>query len=239
MELDENSPIPLYYQLENIIRKKIEEGIYKVDDKIASERTLSEELNISRMTVSKAINNLVEDGVLYRKRGQGTFVSENKIEFFPGFKGFTEIIENKRMKPSSKVLSQSLITPDRHLCEKLQISENQEVIFTQRLRLADNQIINLEKSYVPYYVGSKLLEVDLSVQSIYKVLNSEGHKPSTAEQEIQAIISDDELSKLLHINVNEPVLKRKRITYSKNIPIEYTISYYRGDIYNMVMTINS
>ncbi|WP_250673683.1 GntR family transcriptional regulator (plasmid) [Paraclostridium ghonii] len=239
MELDENSPIPLYYQLENIIRKRIEEGIYKVDDKIASERTLSEELNISRMTVSKAINNLVEDGVLYRKRGQGTFVSENKIEFFPGFKGFTEIIENKGMKPSSKVVSQSVIIPDRHLCEKLKISENQKVIFTQRLRLADNQIINLEKSYVPYYVCSKLLEVDLSVQSIYKVLNSEGHKPSTAEQEIQAIISDDELSKLLHINVNDPVLKRKRITYSKNIPIEYTISYYRGDIYTMVMTINS
>lgn len=239
MKLDDNSPIPLYYQLENIIKKRIEEGIYKVDEKISSERKLSEELDISRMTISKAINNLVEEGVLYRKRGHGTFVSKNKIDFFPGLMGFTEIMENKGMKPSSKVISQSIIMPDKHLCEKLQISENEKVIFTQRLRLADNEIINLEKSYVPYSLCSKLLEADLSAESIYKLLTDEGYKLSKAEQEVQAILSNDELSKLLQINVDEPILKRKRITYSKDTPIEYSLNYYRGDVYTMVMTINS
>lgn len=239
MKLDDNSPIPLYYQLENIIRKRIEEGIYKVDEKIPSERKLSEELNISRMTISKAINNLVEDGGLYRKRGQGTFVSKNKIDFFPGLIGFTEIIEDKGMKPSSKVISQSVIMADKHLCEKLQISENEEVIFTQRLRLADNEIINLEQSYVPYSLCPELLEADLSVESIYKLLTNEGYKLSKAVQEIQAILSSTELSELLQINVDEPILKRKRITYSKDTPIEYSLNYYRGDVYTMVMTINS
>lgn len=239
MKLDENSPIPLYYQLENIVRKRIEDGIYKVDEKIPSERTLSEELNISRMTISKAINNLVEEGILYRKRGQGTFVSKSKVNFFPGLMGFTEIIKNKNMNPSSKVLCQKIIEPDKHLCEKLQISEIEKVIFTQRLRLADNEIINLEKSYVPYSLCSKLLEVDLSVESIYKLLTEEGYKPSKANQEVQAILSNDELSELLQINVDEPILKRKRVTYSKDIPIEYTINYYKGDVYTMVMTIDS
>jgi len=239
MKLDDNSPVPLYYQLENIIRKRIEEGIYKVDEKIPSERTLSEELNISRMTISKAINNLVEEGGLYRKRGQGTFVSKNKIDFFPGLMGFTEIMENKGMKPSSKVISQSVIMPDKHLCEKLQVTENEEVIFTQRLRLADNEIINLEESYVPYSLCQKLLEADLSVESIYKLLTDEGYKLSKAEQEVQAILSNNELSELLQINVDEPILKRKRITYSKDMPIEYSLNYYRGDVYTMVMTINS
>ena len=239
MKLDDNSPIPLYYQLENIIKKRIEEGIYKVDEKIPSERTLSEELKISRMTISKAINNLVEEGILYRKRGQGTFVSKNKIDFFPGLIGFTEIMENKGMKPSSKVISQSIIMPDKHLCEKLQITENAEVIFTQRLRLADNEIINLEESYVPYSLCPKLLEADLSVESIYKLLTDEGYKISKAEQEVQAILSNNELSELLQINVDEPILKRKRITYSKDKPIEYSLNYYRGDVYTMVMTINS
>jgi len=239
MKLDDNSPVPLYYQLENIIRKRIEECIYKVDEKIPSERTLSEELNISRMTISKAINNLVEEGGLYRKRGQGTFVSKNKIDFFPGLMGFTEIMENKGMKPSSKVISQSVIMPDKHLCEKLQVTENEEVIFTQRLRLADNEIINLEESYVPYSLCQKLLEADLSVESIYKLLTDEGYKLSKAEQEVQAILSNNELSELLQINVDEPILKRKRITYSKDMPIEYSLNYYRGDVYTMVMTINS
>ena len=239
MKLDDNSPVPLYYQLENIIRKRIEECIYKVDEKIPSERKLSEELNISRMTISKAINNLVEEGGLYRKRGQGTFVSKNKIDFFPGLMGFTEIMENKGMKPSSKVISQSVIMPDKHLCEKLQVTENEEVIFTQRLRLADNEIINLEESYVPYSLCQKLLEADLSVESIYKLLTDEGYKLSKADQEVQAILSNNELSELLQINVDEPILKRKRITYSKDMPIEYSLNYYRGDVYTMVMTINS
>lgn len=239
MKLNYNSPIPLYYQLENVIRKKIQDGVYEVDKKIPSERNLSEELKLSRMTISKAINNLVEEGVLYRKRGQGTFVSKNKVDFFPGLKGFTEIIENKGMKPSSKVISQKVIIPDEYLCEKLKISKNEKVIFTQRLRLADNEIINLERSYVPYNLCPKLLEADLSTESIYKLLTLEGYKPSKAEQEVQAILSDDELSKFLQINVDEPILKRKRVTYSKNTPIEHTLNYYRGDIYTMVITINS
>jgi GntR family transcriptional regulator len=83
------------------------------------------------------------------------------------------------------------------------------------------------------------LEVDLSVESIYKLLTDEGYKPSKAEQEVQAILSNDELSELLQINVDEPILKRKRITYSKDTPIEYSLNYYRGDVYTMVMTINS
>ncbi|WP_251861728.1 GntR family transcriptional regulator [Clostridium sp. Marseille-Q2269] len=239
MKLDDNSKIPLYYQLENIIRKKIQEGEYKVDEKIPSERILSDEFNLSRMTISKAINNLVEEGILYRKRGQGTFVSKNKVGFFPGLMGFTEIIRNKNMKPSSKVICQDIILPDKYLCEKLQILENEKVIFTQRLRLADNEIINLEKSYVPHSLCPRLLEADLSVESIYEILTEEGYKPSKAFQEVQAILSNDELSEFLQINANEPILKRKRVTYSKDTPIECTLNYYRGDAYTMVMTIDS
>ncbi|WP_229145293.1 MULTISPECIES: GntR family transcriptional regulator [Bacillus cereus group] len=164
---------------------------------------------------------------------------QNKIDFFPGLLGFTEIMENKGLKLSSKVISQSVITPDKHMCEKLRIPESENVIFTQRLRLADNEIINIEKSYVPFSLCPKLLEADLSVESIYKLLTDEGYKPSKAEQEVQAILSNHELSEFLQINADEPILKRRRVTYSKNTPIEYTCNYYRGDVYTMVMTINS
>jgi GntR family transcriptional regulator len=239
MNLNDNSPIPLYYQLENIIKKRIEEGIYKVDEKIPSERSLSEELAISRMTINKAINNLVDEGVLHRARGQGTYVSKNKIDFFPVLLGFTEIIENKGMEPSSSLISQSVIIPDKYLCEKLQITENEKVIFTQRLRLADKEIINLEESYVPYSLCPKLLEADLSGESIYKLLTDEGYKLSKAEQEVQAILSDNKLCELLQMKVDEPILKRKRLTYSKDTPIEYSLNYYKGDVYTMVMTITS
>ncbi|MDP0489110.1 MAG: GntR family transcriptional regulator, partial [Fusobacterium sp. JB020] len=73
----------MYYQLANLIRKEIEQGLYKEGDKIPSERDLKEKFKISRVTVNKAINLLIEDGFLTRKRGQGTFINSSKVEFFP------------------------------------------------------------------------------------------------------------------------------------------------------------
>ncbi|MCW6090442.1 GntR family transcriptional regulator [Clostridium sporogenes] len=236
MKLDDNSKIPLYYQLENIIRKKIEEGEYKVDEKIPSERILSNELNLSRMTISKAINNLVEQGVLYRKRGQGTFVAKNKVEFFPGLMGFAEIMKRKGFSSESKVINQEIIIPNKMICEKLDICNNEKVILTERIRLVNNDIIALEKSFVPYSLGESLLDIDLSKESIYKCLTKEGYKPTKVVQEIEAMLSNEEMSKVLKIDTGDPILKRERVTFSKDTSIEFSLNFYRGDRYSMIIT---
>ncbi|MDP0494448.1 MAG: GntR family transcriptional regulator [Fusobacterium sp. JB021] len=237
--IDHNNPLPLYYQLANLIRKEIEQGLYKEGDKIPSERDLKEKFKISRVTVNKAINLLIEDGFLTRKRGQGTFINSSKVEFFPGLLGFTEIIKNKNMIPSSKVILKKIINPDKFLCEKLKISKTDKVMFTERIRLANNQIINLEKSYIPLKLCENLFNIDLSTHSIYKELSKKGYKPSKATQEIKAILSDEELSKYLKISLNEAVLKNTRLTFSKETPIQYSINYYKGDIYSIIMSINN
>ncbi len=237
MKLVSDSPIPLYYQLEEIIKERIKNGEYLVDSQIPSERSLSTEFDVSRMTVSKAINNLVEDDVLYRKRGLGTFVSKAKIEFFPGLLGFTELITNKGMKASSSVLSQEVILADGKLCGKLGINEGEKVILTQRLRRANLEIINLEKSYVPFNIGSKLLEADLSKESIYKLLSDVGFAPNKAYQEVNAILSYEELNKLLETEDGCAILKRTRTTYSNDRIVEYSVNYYKGDKYSLVMTV--
>lgn len=236
MKLDEKALIPLYYQLENIVRKKIEDDEYKEDDKIPSERQLSEELGLSRMTVSKAIGNLVDEGVLYRKRGQGTFVARKKVEFFPELMGFAEIMTRKGMIPSSKLVSQDIIIPSKTICEKLQISEKEKIIVTQRLRLADNRIIGLEKSFVPHSLCTKLLDINLEEQSIYTCLTAEGYRLTKVVQEIQAILSNQEMSKLLKMDIGEPILKRERVTFSNEMPIEFSLNFYRGDTYSMIIT---
>lgn len=239
MKLDDKSRIPLYYQLEQLIRRKIKEGEYPIDEKIPSERVLSEQLNLSRMTITKAVNALVEEGVLYRKRGQGTFVAKEKVGFFPGLLGFTEMIESKGMIPSSKVLTQCITTVDDTIMEQLQLSRDEKVLYTERIRLADQQIINLEKSYVPHRLCPELLDADLSLESIYKLLEQSGYKPSSGNQEIQAILASSELSRLLQIAEHDAILLRKRVTYSGDIPIQYSVNYYRGDAYTLIMTINN
>ncbi|AGB40263.1 transcriptional regulator [Halobacteroides halobius DSM 5150] len=238
IRLDEDSPIPLYYQLENLIREKIENGKYKVGDKIPSERKFSEKVNLSRMTIRKAIGNLVEKGILERRRGQGTFVSDSKLDSFPGLIGFNEHIEMKNMTPSSKVIEQKTIPANYEIAENLKIEEGEEVILTSRLRLADGNPIGFEKSYIPYYICPKLKEIDLSQGSIYQTLTAEGYKPNKANQEIEAILADKHITELLGGKVDQPILKNTRVTFSGNTRVEFSFNFYRGDKYSIHTTLS-
>lgn len=238
MKLDTNSPIPLYYQLQHIIEKRIQQQYYAVDQKIPSERTLSEEFNLSRMTVSKAINNLVLEGILYRKRGQGTFVSTPKMEFFPGLISFTDIILQKGMQPSSKVINQEIITADEYIADKLQIAEGEKVFYIQRLRLADQKIINLENSYLPYNLCPDFLNHDWNNTSIYQVLANCGKKIVKSEQEVSSILATDDLCDLLQTEKNSAILQRYSLNFmSNNQPLVFSANYYRGDIYTLVLKV--
>ena len=239
IRLNENSPVPLYYQLENMIREEIEEGKYNPGDKIPSERELSEIVGLSRMTIRKAINNLVEKGILKRKRGQGTFVSEDKLDSFPELIGFNEHIEMKGMTPSSKVIEHEVINANAEIAEKLNIEVGDEVILTSRLRLADGNPIGFEKSYVPYYICPKLMDLDLSEESIYRTLTNEGYKPTKGSQEIEAILADEYIANLLGGEVDQAILKNTRITYSGETPVEFSYNFYRGDKYSIHTTIKN
>ncbi|WP_459838241.1 GntR family transcriptional regulator [Halanaerobaculum tunisiense] len=234
MELNENSPIPLYYQLENIIRERIEKEEYQVGDKIPSLAELSNKFNLSKMTVSKAINNLVEEGILYRERGKGTFVSEEKIDDFSDFKGFSKTMKSRGLEPETKVLSQEVIYPKEVICDKLEIPKSQKVILTVRLRLADDIPIAFEKSFIPQTVCPRLLEIDLAEGSIYNTLKEEGYKLTGTIQEIEAIESDEYLSDLLEMEIGKPVLKRNRVTLAQDKRVEFSFNFYPGDRYSII-----
>ncbi|OCL27727.1 transcriptional regulator [Orenia metallireducens] len=234
MKLDEHSPIPLYYQLENIIREKVEKGDYAVEEQIPSERELSDIFKLSRMTVRRALNELVEEGILYRKRGQGTFVARKKIESVPELMGFNEHIKARGMKPENKVIEQRVIPCSKLIAEKLEIEEGTKVIFTNRLRLADGEPLAIEKSYIPYEMCPVVLEVDLSEGSIYECLKQSGYKPTEAIDEVEATLSDEDLSQILNIEVGQPVLKRERKTFSSKKVVEFSFNFYRGDRYTII-----
>jgi GntR family transcriptional regulator len=238
INLQEDSPIPLYYQLENEIRRKIEAGDYQPGDKIPSERELSDKVNLSRMTIRKAISNLVEKGILERRRGQGTFVSEDKVNTFPGLIGFNEHMELKEMTPSSEVIEQELLIPNHEISSRLKVEEG-KVILTARLRLGNEEPIGYEKSYVPYSVCPQLLEVDLEEGSIYHCLQEAGYKPIKAEQETEAILADRHLADLLEVEVDQPILKNTRVTFSKTKPVEFSYNFYRGDKYSIYTELNT
>lgn len=132
MFIDKRSPIPAYYQLKAIILDKIREGEYRADEIIPSEREFSDSLNISRMTVRQALNQLVAEGVLYREKGKGTFVSKPKFEQ-RNIMSFSDLVRKKGLNPSTKILNFEKIKPSVEICNALEITGNYLVQYSRWL----------------------------------------------------------------------------------------------------------
>ncbi|GAB6099686.1 phosphonate metabolism transcriptional regulator PhnF [Halanaerocella petrolearia] len=236
MKLEKDNKIPLYYQLEKLIREKVRRKEYKPGEKIPSERDLSKLFNLSRMTVRKALENLVNEGVLERRERQGTFVSENSVKDFPGLIGVKEHIRSQGKKPSYKIINKELIKPKQKIIDRLNLNAEEKVILIERVILADEKAVGFEQSYIPYALCLQILESNMSKKSIYNMLRQNNHKPTKATDETEAILATDKLVQLLSTDQSQPILKNIRITFSKDRPIVYSFNYYLGDEVTMIRT---
>jgi GntR family transcriptional regulator len=235
--INKHSPLPIYYQLEQGIKELIEKAQLKPGEMIPSERELAETYEISRMTVRQAINNLVNDGYLVRKRGKGTFVAAKKIEQpLKGLTSFTEDMQARGMEPGTKVLDFQIIQANKSLAEQLQIREGEDVYEIQRVRLADHLPMALETSYLPCHLVIGLTREIVS-GSIYKFIeNKLGMKIKSAVQVLEASIARKVEAKVLQIKEGAPVLLIQRNSYLENgQPLELVKSIYRGDRYKFTI----
>jgi len=232
--LDKNNVVPLYYQLMQHIKDQIEKGILKENDKIPAERELCERYNVSRMTVRQALDELVREGVIYRKRGVGTFVAKPKVnQELSKVMSFTEDMLSRNMKPGSKTLKMVVVPAPKNVAEQLKIEEGEDVIELYRLRLADNEPMAVERSFLLYNKAYRILEESIDNKSLYVVLREKCNLNIIWAREIIEIeYSNREIAELLGIKQNSPVFLRKRTSFlSDDSPIEYVESYYRADRY--------
>ena len=229
-----NSPLPRYYQLKEILRERARSGEWKPGDLIPSERELSEKYGISRMTARQAITDLVNEGLFYREQGKGTFVSERKItQQLIRLTGFTEDIRARGQRPGTRVLSAEMRLADEATAEKLRIDAGTLIFHLQRLRLADGEPLAIELSQITFKGCEKLLEEDLELNSLYRVLETKYGIPlMEADQELEAGLAGNENAQLLKISLGSPVLFTRRVTYTeRNQPIEYAKAVYCGNKY--------
>ena len=229
-----NSPLPRYYQLKEILRERTRSGEWKPGDLIPSERELSEKYGISRMTARQAITDLVNEGLFYREQGKGTFVSERKItQQLIRLTGFTEDIRARGQRPGTRVLSAEMRLADEATAEKLRIDAGTLIFHLQRLRLADGEPLAIELSQISFKGCEKLLEEDLELNSLYRVLETKYGIPlMEADQELEAGLAGNENAQLLKISLGSPVLFTRRVTYTeRNQPIEYAKAVYCGNKY--------
>ncbi|MFV9510857.1 GntR family transcriptional regulator [Tepidibacillus sp. LV47] len=235
--INKHSPLPIYYQLEQGIKEMIEKGQLKPGEMIPSEREWAETYDISRMTVRQAINNLVNDGYLVRKRGKGTFVAATKIEQpLKGLTSFSEDMRARGMEPGTNVLEFRTIPASPTLAQQLDIREGAEIYEIRRIRLADQFPMALETLYMPCALVPGLTREIVS-GSIYEFIETKlGLVIRSAVQIIEASVARKLEADLLQVKEGAPVLSIQRNSYLENgQSLEVVKSIYRGDRYKFTV----
>ncbi len=223
---------PKYKELENEIYKMIEN--FEPNQILPSERELCELYDASRMTVRKAVDNLVARGYLYKIKTKGTFVSQQKFrKLYNNLTGFTQEVEDAGGSVKSVVISFEELLPTYDISKKLKISENEIVYKLVRLRCKDNIPFILDESYFPKKIVP--LDEEIIKGSIYsyveKVLNL---KIVNSVQELSAVNIPDKYIDIMGLGELEPIIEVEAITFiSDNIPLEYSISYKNSKVYKI------
>lgn len=228
------SRIPLYMQLMDTLLQKIDDQTYKEHEKLPSERELCEIYGMSRITVRQALQQLTLEGYIYKLQGKGTFVAPKSYnQVLSQLYSFTEEMKKIGKVPSTKVLSFETIVADERLASKMEINNHEEVFKIVRLRLADDEVLMYETSYLPKKHFRHLTEEDLKDRPMYNIFNEDYKIVLTKAIERFSATSIRNLeAKYFKVNENQPGMLIKRYAYHHMDVIEYTISVARGDRFN-------
>lgn len=233
-----SSRIPLYYQLENVLREKITSGTYSGGDRLPTEIELIEQYSVSRITVRQALSALAEEGLIERRQGRGTYVAERKSKKrkFTGTIHLTGSLDEliaMGMDTPVKVLEMNRVEADAHEAELLQLKIGTPIYRLKRLRMNDNRPFGLIINYLPEEIGSRLTVAELSSGALLHTIETKlGYNLDNARQEIKAELSDPYVANLLDVRVGTALLSIERTVYTnEGTPVEYVHTLYRSDLY--------
>lgn len=226
-----NYQSPIYLQLREVVRNKIEEGEYLPGTAIPSENALAEMYGINRLTVRNAIDALVYEGMLIRVQGKGVFVVGDKVERdLDTLGGFTQTMKDKHKAPKVKVLNKSIRKAGDKFSLLFHIDPEEDIYYVKRICYADEEPFSLEEIFIPHHVVPKLDGIDLSIFTIYEVYDFYGIKLKEAYQTLDIAKLNQKDARMLGIDASLPVFLFECTSYDeKNHVIEFARTYTRGD----------
>lgn len=233
--LKKDAITPLYVQLMEELETSIRNGVYKPGDKIMTEAEMAKEYGVSLITVRKAVGSLMENGLVMRKQGKGTFVTKPKYSRnMKKLQSFTEMCEQMGVKPGAQVLENRLIMADKKVADRLGIEPGSNVVYISRLRLADGEPVQVEKSYFPLKYAF-LLEEDLNNGSMFECLKEKaGAKVASSEKMIELCRATAEEAALMDVKKGDYLLFVKSTAYDENgEPMYAGIQLINGDRFSL------
>ena len=232
-QIDHESFVPYYIQVMENLKEYLEQGGAKPNEKLPGEPELCRMFDVSRTVIRQALRELEYKGLIVRKKGKGTFVAEPKIKenLFQELTGFYQDMESKGQPPISKVLKQAALPASTKVADYLQLEAGTPVIQIDRVRFVDGEPIVLVTTYLPQHLFPKLLEVDLTNQSLYAFLEKEyGIEISRGRRTIEAVPANELEAELLETKKGAPLILLDSVSYLEDgTPIEYYHASHRGD----------
>jgi GntR family transcriptional regulator len=241
MTINRYSSLPLHQQFYEIFRRKILSGEWEEGEMIPTEPELMEHYDLSRITVRRGLNRLASEGLIIRQQGRGTFVAERTLEQgLTRIISFTEDMRQRRMAAQTVVLFSDLVPAPDDVGEKLGLQQGEEMARLERLRLANDEPLSIEESYLVHSYCPGVLQTDYTTHPLREALETVyGIQIVRAKQMIRAVSSSDRQAKLLRVTPGSPLLFIERISFSQqNIPIEFLRILYRGDRYSLYNELN-
>ena len=231
--IDKTSPVPYYYQLEQLLRERIGNGIWKPGDNLPSEAELCSIYGVSRTVVRQALNKLCQDGIIYKEKGKGTFVAKPKLQekFVQRTYGFYQEMKEKGFEVESKILEHKLIEPPDRIKNFLKLEKGQRAVKTSRLRSVNKELIMFTTTYVRSDFCPGLEKEDLTNRSLYQLLwEKYGIKIAYGYRTLEAVAASKYEANMLKIRRGSPLVYLESISYLEDgTPIEYFEAWHRGD----------
>ncbi|HVB72426.1 MAG TPA: GntR family transcriptional regulator [Ktedonobacteraceae bacterium] len=208
--LERSNPLPLYYQLKEVLRQQIQAGHLVPHVAIPSEPELVSRYHVSRATVRQALTELVNEGLLYRQHGKGTFVCEPRAkQTVSVLTSLTTELQRRHKRPGGLLLLSELTRGSESVRQQLRLADEEQVVRLERLRAADGQFIAYELDYLPYPRSASVYQraKEVAEGSLYQLMASEGLTPAIAEQTIKAGTLTAREAEMLGIPTGEAVMR--------------------------------
>jgi GntR family transcriptional regulator len=236
--LQKDLPVPLYYQLKNILLHGIESGEWKPDEQLPTESDIAARFGVSKITVRQALRELADMGRIRREQGRGTFVSPPKLQQGPPeLTSFSEEMHRRGLGASSRVLEQEVIEATAVVASALQLKKGDSVFRLKRLRLARSAPMGIQTAHLPAAMVPRLVKQQLKNVSLYEILRTQYDLvPASAHETHSAVLVNKKEARLLQVPPRSPALAAERITFlADGRPLEFVTSIMRGDRYRIVL----
>jgi GntR family transcriptional regulator len=239
MTIDRSSPIPLYYQLKQILLEKIEQAEWTPDEPIPSEQKLQETYGLSRTTVRQALDDLVIEGYLNRYRGRGTYLAQPKVADEPSSGlDLQKYMALQGIRLGWRVLDQQWLEPPAFVRSALRLEPGAQVYCLRRLRLADDGPIGYHCAYTPRPFAEQIDHSALTEGESLTYLRKLDLGPIRVHRTLEAVAAAHDDQDLLGLEQSAPVLQLDRlVTDEADAPIEFLRARYRGDRFKYQITL--